>query len=96
MTPFTVIATIKARPEAEEQVQQELRALVEPTRSEEGCINYDLHRSVEEPGTFMFYENWDNRVVWERHMQSSHLATYQKNTEGLVAVFELFLGEMIN
>ncbi len=44
----------------------------------------------------MFYENWDNRAVWERHMQSSHLATYQKNTEGLVAVFELFLGEMIN
>jgi quinol monooxygenase YgiN len=95
MANLTVIATIKAQPNAEEQVYRELVALLAPTHAEEGCVNYDLHRSLEEPGTFMFYENWTSRALWEQHMQSPHLAAYQQNTQGLVAAFELFLGEMV-
>jgi hypothetical protein len=61
--PLTVIAKLKAKDVSEEQLYEELRNLVGPTRAEEGCINYDLHRSVEDPGTFMFYENWESRSL---------------------------------
>ena len=70
MTPLTVIAKLKAKSGYEEQLYELLRGLVEPTRAEEGCINYDMHRSVEEPGTFMFYENWEGRRRWEVHVES--------------------------
>jgi quinol monooxygenase YgiN len=46
--------TVKAKSGSEEQLNEELHNFVEPTRAEEGCINYDLHHSVEDPGTFMF------------------------------------------
>ena len=44
MSPLTVIAKWKAKSSSEEQLNEELRNLVEPARAEEGCINYDLHR----------------------------------------------------
>ena len=51
---------------------EECRKLIAPTLAEEGCINYDLYRSTEDRGTFMFYENWASRPHWERHMESPH------------------------
>ncbi|MBX9822292.1 MULTISPECIES: antibiotic biosynthesis monooxygenase [Nitrobacteraceae] len=29
-----------------------------PSRAEQGCINYDLHRSTEDPELWCVYENW--------------------------------------
>jgi quinol monooxygenase YgiN len=63
VSPLTVIAKFKAKSGSEELLYEELRNLVEPTRAEEGCINYDLYRSVEDLGTFMFYENWESRPL---------------------------------
>ena len=40
---ITVIARIKAKPGLEDTVRQELLKLLGPTRSEKGCINYDMH-----------------------------------------------------
>ncbi|MEM6687575.1 MAG: antibiotic biosynthesis monooxygenase, partial [Bacteroidota bacterium] len=38
---------------------------------------------------FLFYENWENRELWQQHMQNDHLAEYMKVTDGAVASFEL-------
>jgi quinol monooxygenase YgiN len=35
-----------------------LAALVEPGRLEAGCLNYDLHRSVDDADVWFVYENW--------------------------------------
>ena len=92
MSPLTVIAKWNAKSGSEEQLYEEFRNLVESTRAEEGCINYDLHRSVEDPGTFMFYENWESRPLWEQHMESPHLQEFLGKREELVDSWELFLG----
>ena len=95
MSQLTVIAKVKAKKGAEEKLHEECRKLIEPTRAEEGCLNYDMHRSVEDSGTFMFYENWASRPLWERHMESPHLTAFSANSEGLTEVWELFLGEKV-
>jgi quinol monooxygenase YgiN len=51
-----VIARIKAKPSMEERIREGLMELGFPTRKEEGCINYDLHRYKDDPSIFMFYE----------------------------------------
>lgn len=88
---LTVIAKIEVKPGAEDQVYQALRGLIQPTLSETGCINYDLHRSIEKPGLFVFYENWTNREVWEAHMQSEHFKAFQQSTQAAIAHSELLL-----
>jgi quinol monooxygenase YgiN len=90
---LTIIAKPKAKNGAEEQLFEECRRLVGPTLAEEGGVNYDMHRSVEDPGLIMFYENWTNRPLWERHMESPHLQEFSANTDDIVEVWELFQGE---
>ena len=41
-----------------EFVKSELLKILEPTRKEDGCIQYELHQDIENPSIFMFYEIW--------------------------------------
>jgi quinol monooxygenase YgiN len=95
MNPLTVIAKVKARPGTEEQVFEALRKLISTTLAEEGCIDYDMHRSIEDPGLFMFYENWTSRSLWEQHMNAPHIKGFSEETEGMVEIWELFVGEKV-
>ena len=70
-------------------VKSELEKLVPITRSESGCIQYDLHQDNENPAYFMFYENWESREHWQTHMNAPHLAAYMEATEGAVEKFWL-------
>jgi quinol monooxygenase YgiN len=76
--PLTVIARFRAKPGQESRALETLRALVEPTRAESGCINYDLHQSIEDPAFFVFYENWESVEHLEEHSQSQHLQALRK------------------
>ena len=89
MTNLTIVANIKANNDKIELVKTELIKLIEITRAEEGCINYDLHQDNENPAHFMFYENWETRELWQTHMANLHLADYMAATEGAVAEFTL-------
>jgi len=89
---LTIVARILAKEEKRELVKSELLKLIETTRAEEGCINYDLHQDNENPNFFLFYENWESRDLWQKHMANAHLAEYKKATDG--AVQEFVLNEM--
>ncbi len=69
----TVVASFKAKEGKEEAALIELSALLEPTRKEAGCIQYDLHRSTDDPGTFVFYETWNSRQDLEEHLAMPYL-----------------------
>ncbi|MGB0258137.1 MAG: putative quinol monooxygenase, partial [Coraliomargarita sp.] len=62
MSKLTIVATIKAKADQVDLVQSELLKLIEPTRAEAGCINYDLHQDNENPAYFLYYENWETRA----------------------------------
>ena len=71
---LTVVAHMHAQPGKEDALRQALLALIEPTRKEEGCMQYDLHEENEKPGHFVFYENWTSKAALDRHLASPHLS----------------------
>jgi len=83
--PVTVIATLKAKPGQEETLQGELLALIPTTRLEGGCLNYDLHRSTENPAVFVFHENWTSRAALEAHLANAHLVAFMSKADALLA-----------
>lgn len=89
MAKLTIVANIIAKADQVELVKAELLKLIDVTRAEEGCINYDLHQDNENPAHFTFYENWESRELWRNHMDNTHLAQYMKATEGAVDTFTL-------
>ena len=89
MAILTIVANVHAKPDKIELVKSELLKLIEITRAEDGCLQYDLHQDSEDPAHFMFYENWESRDLWQAHMSAQHLAAYLEATEGAVAEFTL-------
>lgn len=95
MKPLTVIAKLKAKSGQEDALEALLQSLVGPTRAEVGCIAYDLHRSHDEPGLFMFTESWESRASWDDHMRSPHLVAFGEKQGALTESWELFTGEKV-
>lgn len=89
MTNLTIVANIHANEDKIELVKTELQKLINITRSEAGCLQYDLHQDNENPAHFMFYETWESRDLWQTHMNAPHLAAYMAATEGAVEAFTL-------
>jgi len=81
----TVVARIKAKKGMDESVKQELMALVAPTRSEKGCINYDLHRSINDRSVFMVYENWVSKEDLDKHLAMSYMRAFMEKAGKLLA-----------
>ena len=73
---LTVIAHMRAKPGKEDELREALRSLIEPTQAEEGYVNYDLHESIEEPGLFYFYENWESPGHLDAHLNTPHLVAF--------------------
>ena len=87
---LTIIAEILAKQEKREFVKNELLKLIKTTLKEEGCINYDLHQDNQNENLFLFYENWESRELWQKHMNNKHIADYAKATEDAVLDFKLY------
>src|SRR6202022_3380659 len=67
-----LVVMMHAKPGQELLLQAELTALVRPTRSEEGCPLYALHRSTDVPGNFLFFEIWASPEAHAAHKQTPH------------------------
>ncbi|WP_298555828.1 putative quinol monooxygenase [uncultured Algibacter sp.] len=87
--PLTIVAKILAKDEHRDLVKSELLKLIDITKAEKGCVNYDLHQDNANKNLFLFYENWESRALWQQHMENTHLAEYVKATDGAVEEFTL-------
>jgi quinol monooxygenase YgiN len=81
----TAVAIAKAKPGQEDELGRRMAELVAPTLAEPGCINYDLHRSNSDPGTWMFYENWRTQADLDAHMKSAHFANFFAKADEVLA-----------
>ena len=68
-----VVARIVSKPNRIEETLELLRSLVAPTRSEAGCIRYELMQSRATPAEFMFVEEWANEAALNAHFLSDHV-----------------------
>ena len=84
---LTVVATFQARPGKETELRAALIGLLAPTRNEAGCLNYDVHQSVDDPAKFLFHENWTSKAHLDAHLQSAHVQALLPRVDELCAGF---------
>ena len=95
--PVTVVARIHAKSGMETETWKMLEGLLEPTRAEVGCINYDLHISSDDPAQFMFHENWSSKEALDQHLATPHLKAFMaKEPQLLAKSVEITLWEKSN
>jgi quinol monooxygenase YgiN len=81
----TLMVVLRAREGQETLLEAELRALVSPTRKEDGCLRYDLHRSVDAPGALLLHEVWATREAHTEHTHSAHFLRWNARKDALLA-----------
>ena len=83
--PLILVARVIANPGHEEAVRQALLRLVENTRKEKGCLQYDLHRSIEDAANFVFYELWETEEDLKAHANSAFMQAHRERVSGAIA-----------
>lgn len=81
----TLIVQLLAKEGQQTALEQELTAMLGPTRDEEGCIAYTLHHSEDSPGLFLLYEVWASREHHARHTQTQHFLRWVGRKDAVVA-----------
>lgn len=81
----TLVVLLRAREGQELLLEAELRALVGPTRKEEGCLTYDLHRSAEPPPAYLLHEVWASREAHTQHTRTQHFLRWNARKDALLA-----------
>lgn len=76
-----LVAEVKAYPDSKDQVSNLLSGLLEPTRKEEGCCQYELYLDEKVEGLFMFQEIWVSQEALDKHLQSPHMAAFLETLE---------------
>ncbi|CAN7346559.1 putative quinol monooxygenase [Mesorhizobium sp. LjRoot246] len=87
-TQLTLVAFIRAKPGQGGELGRRLWTLVEPARAEPGNINYDLHRSNDDPDVWVLYENWQAPSDLTAHFELPYMKEF------IAALPEVLEGEM--
>jgi quinol monooxygenase YgiN len=81
----TVVARFRADEGMERQLKELLLSLIAPSRSDKGCIRYDLHQSYDDPAVFVFYETWESKELLGEHSATPHVRQFRVQAKALLA-----------
>jgi len=79
---LTVI--IKSKSENREDLKTILQNLVENSRKELACVQYDLHQNIDDSNIFIFHEIWKNKEGLDLHNKQSYLLNFKQVAESLL------------
>lgn len=82
---IVLIARLKVKNDKIEQARSAALVIVEPSRKEAGCINYDIHQSIEDETVFFWHETWVNKAAIDEHFATSFFGEFFKVVEEVAA-----------
>jgi quinol monooxygenase YgiN len=81
---IVLIARLKVKKDAVEQAKQAALAIVEDSRAEKGCLNYDFHQALEDETIFIWHETWESEAAIEAHGASKHFDAFSRQIKDLI------------
>jgi quinol monooxygenase YgiN len=72
----TIIAYYSTTPGKGDEVAAVLAKHVERTRTEPGCLQFLVNRSLDDPEQFVLYEQYVDEDAFQEHRQTPHFREY--------------------
>jgi len=82
---IVLFARLKVLPDKVEEAKAAALGIVAESRSEAGCINYDIHQSIEDETVFFWHETWVNKAAIDEHFVEPFFTEFFKTIEPLAA-----------
>ena len=68
---------LKYPPGEIEKLKDDMQKVVEATRREEGCINYDFAVDITDPTRLIVFERWRDHEALDGHIGSPHMTAWR-------------------
>ena len=75
-SPYALVGTARAKPGRADDLEVRLVSLVAPTREEEGCLAYHVHRDRADRDLFVFYEAWSSLAALREHFGEPYIVSF--------------------
>lgn len=69
---ITIVAHMQCVPGTEPEIMDAGRWFIAATRAEPGCVEFHLHRQLDDPARFVWYENFADQAAVDAHVASDH------------------------
>lgn len=74
--PYALTGQARAKAGKADALEAALIALVDPTRGEDGVLQYHVHRDRADPDLFVFYEVWASIPHLEAHLLQPYVQDF--------------------
>jgi quinol monooxygenase YgiN len=82
---IVLVARLKVRDDAIEEAKRLALNIVADSRSEAGCVNYDVHQAIDDPTIFVWHETWENRAALDNHFELPYFKEFFAGAGALAA-----------
>lgn len=73
---LVLAAKCSGKPERRSDILRLAAAVTAPSKSEAGCIAYDVHERVSGNNEFLFFEEWAGQAALDFHFQTPHFLEF--------------------
>lgn len=73
---IVVTAKMKVKPASKYDFMVETEPLIKHTRSEKGCISYNLYTDIDDPNQLVMLEFWKDMDALDAHMNTVHFKSF--------------------
>ena len=80
---IVLIARLKVKKGTEAEAKKAALAIIEDSRAEAGCLNYDMHEVIDDPTIFVWHETWADKSALEAHGNSSHFKEFSAKVKDM-------------
>lgn len=89
MSKINIVAKFKSKPECKAELLEILHKVIDDSRKEEGCVQYDLHVDSKDDLKFILIEIWRSQHDIDLHCETAHFKLLMKEFENKVVDFTI-------
>jgi quinol monooxygenase YgiN len=82
---IVLVARLKVIDDAVEEAKRLALGIVADSRTEAGCINYDVHQAIDDPTVFVWHETWKNKAALDAHFELPYFKDFFAEASKLAA-----------
>ena len=72
--PIVDLTRITVPPEHRKELHQTISSLINPVRSEKGCLTYNFYEEGGDRNSFVLIGEWETHDAWNSHLNSNNFA----------------------
>ncbi len=88
-----IIIKYLAKPQHKDALEKALRSIIVITRKAHGCVQCDLHPSLDNRLVFFFDQLWENEDSWKQYLERKHMQEFVNQTEAMIDTLDTCISE---